>query len=212
MRHELLGCRIRYDDFGGFHVSRAGKLRLVIVGVAAVVLAGCIRFAPPEDLPVPGGAALADVTGDGTADVLANTAAGLARYEYCGPGCLDAKEVIPGETVEHVADFNGDDAEDIVSSGGSSLKILFGSATGLSAANAVAIASSSFPEIAGTGDFNGDGKVDLLRFTRIFGLLGHYVAHLGDGAGGFTPSDLIVITPDLCIRTESSGRDRRHRW
>ena len=126
MRLKLLGCRIRYDNFGGFHVSRAGKLRLVIVGVAAVVLAGCIRFAAPEDLPVPGGAALADVTGDGTADVLANTAAGLARYEYCGPGCLDAKEVIPGENVEHVADFNGDDAEDIVSSGGSSLKILFG--------------------------------------------------------------------------------------
>ena len=148
------------------------------------------------------------MTGDGTADVLAKTASGLARYEYCGPGCLIAKEALPGETVEYVADFNGDDAEDIVSSSGSSLKILFGSATGLSAANAVTIASSSFPGIAGIGDFNGDGTVDLLRFTRIFGLFGHYVAHLGDGAGGFTPSDADRDHAGFGTRTLQSGRDR----
>jgi hypothetical protein len=140
--------------------------RVVLVVATAVVLAGCIRFAPPQDLPVAGGAALADVTGDGTADVLASTAGGLARYEYCGTGCLYAKAA-------------------------SSFNILFGSATGLSAANATPAVSS----IADVGDFNGDSKLDLVRFEFIDFSFARYVVLVGDGAGGFTTSSLRVIAP-----------------
>ena len=60
------------------------------------MLAGCIRFAPPKTLPVSGSTSLVDVTGDGKADVLVDNGTSLARLEYCGTGCLQAKQGVLG--------------------------------------------------------------------------------------------------------------------
>jgi len=181
-------------------------VRLVAVAAAALVLSGCIRFAAPEALPVAPpttGAVLADVTGDGTADVLVGTAAGLARYEYCGSGCLNPKEVVAGERPTLVADLNDDNIDDVISGVGSSTKILFGSATGLSSANAVTIPPVAGKTIVNVGDFNGDGNGDLVLVEGIFTFYVQYVVRLGDGAGGFTASSLSVVTGPL-----NAGRDQ----
>ncbi len=173
------------------------RLRLAgLVGTAVFVLASCIRFAPPEALSVDGGAALADVTGDGTADILANDPTGIARYEYCGTACLDAKEVIANEHIRFVGDFNNDGKDDVIAIDDSvNFELLPGSATGLSAASAIPIPRPSGYTIVKTGDFNGDGKVDLLWSALVFNGYVHYFAQLGNGAGAFTSSSFGTITP-----------------
>ena len=170
--------------------------RLVVAVAGAIALAGCIRFAPPEVLSVTGPvveAELADVTGDGTADVLIGTASGLARYEYCGAGCLEAAETLPGERPTGlVADFDNDGIEDVISRSGASTKILFGSPTGLSSAASVPI-----PSATDLGDFDGDGNVDLVESYGLGFYFTGYRALLGDGEGGFTASSLRAATGPL---------------
>jgi hypothetical protein len=168
-----------------------------IAAAAAIVLGGCIRFAPPE--PVATSGTLADITGDGTADILgaiAGGGSGFQRYEYCGTGCLTPKEVVSGDPLRFVADFNNDNRDDVITGNFSTYTLYFGSASGLSAANSVAIPPGAERVIDGVGDFNGDGKTDLLRGDSYFnGTLIHEVVALGNGAGGFTDTTFGTAIP-----------------
>ncbi len=170
--------------------------RLVLLVGASILLAGCISFAAPDDVSVPGPAVLVDVTGDGSADILSSSAAGLARYEYCGVACVSPKEEIAGEHLRQVGDFNNDAKQDVIAFDGSNFTLLFGSDTGLSTTDAVAIPRPfGGYTISAIGDFNGDGKADLLWGSLVFNMFAHSVAQLGNGAGGFTTSSFGTLLP-----------------
>lgn len=176
--------------------KRKGGVTLGVL--AAVVLTGCIQFAPPEDLSISGVTSLADVTGDGTADLLVDDGASLVRVEYCGTGCLHAKQAFSGQHVQFIADFNGDGVADVltselVSPGNSTERVLFGGANGLG--DAVTVPSAPDRYISAVGDFNGDGKADLVRRGSIDSMWGRFVAYVGDGLGGFTASTLSADFP-----------------
>ncbi len=172
--------------------------RMVIValaGLAVVALSGCIRFAAPESLPVSGGTRLADVNGDGKADVLADDGTGLARFVYCGTGCVQPKEKFSGQHLRQVADFNGDGIVDVLTHDGTTYRVLFGGSSGLGNAATFAAAPDN-PGLADVGDFNGDGKADLVRSGSLAPGFGRFVVYLGDGLGGFTASTLSVVYPE----------------
>ena len=179
----------------------------VVIAVMAVVLAGCIRFAPPETLAISGTTSLADVTGDGTADLLVDDGTSFERREYCGTGCLQTKQTFPGQRLWFIADFNGDAVSDVltselVSPGNRTDRVLFGGANGLG--NAVTVPSVPDPDrgIVDVGDFNGDGKADLVRHANVYVMFGQYrvdadqfLVYVGDGLGGFTASTLSAVVP-----------------
>jgi hypothetical protein len=144
------------------------------------------------------GGTLADITSDGTADILgaiAGGGTGFQRYEYCGTGCLTPKEVVSGQRVEFVAHFNNDDRDDVLTYDGSLYRVLFGGPTGLSLATAVTVPAITDSAFVFTGDFNGDGNADLVRNGGIAGFpdVLTLTAYLGDGAGHFIASSLVAI-------------------
>lgn len=174
------------------------KTGAVLGVLAAVVLAGCIRFAPPETLSISGTTSLADVTGDGTADLLVDNGASLERREYCGTGCLQTKQAFSGQHVTSIADFNGDGVADVltselVSPGNAPYRVLFGGASGLG--NAVTLPSAPDRDISAVGDFNGDGKADLVRRGLFDEMNEQFVVYVGNGLGGFTASTLSAVFP-----------------
>jgi hypothetical protein len=179
-------------------VAWARKCGVVLGALAAVVLAGCIRFAPPVTLSISGVTSLADVTGDGTADLLVDDGASLTRREYCGTGCLQTEQTFSGQHVRSIADFNGDGVADVltwelVSPGNATDRVLFGGASGLG--NAVTVPSAPDRDISAVGDFNGDGRADLVRRGRFDVMNEQFVVYVGDGLGGFTASTLRAVFP-----------------
>jgi hypothetical protein len=126
--------------------------------------------------------------------------ASLERLEYCGSGCLQTKQAFSGQHayIDSIADFNGDGVADVltyqsVSPGNVTDRVLFGGASGL--ANAVTVPSVPNEYIRAVGDFNGDGKADLVRRGQFDAMNEKFVVYLGNGLGGFTESTLKAVFP-----------------
>ncbi len=164
--------------------------------VAVLLGAGNGTFGGATVYPVgtnPKGVVIGDFDGDGHADlavanyatsnisVLLNQGTGIfgAAVNYSsGTGANGTNSIV-------TADFNGDGKLDLaVSSGGSnSLGILAGNGNGtFAAATVVSAVASSTPTLLAIGDFNGDGKLDLITGN----FAGPDVSvYLGNGTGGF---------------------------
>ncbi|MBP2316966.1 FG-GAP repeat domain-containing protein, partial [Azospirillum soli] len=124
--------------------------------------------------------ALADLTGDGKADVLWRnpTSGALTVWALDGNTVtsaasvqLNGANVAPGTAwqVEAVGDFTGDGKADLVWRNGTSNQVLLWAMNGatVTSSNAVqlngaAVAPGAAWQVEGTGDFTGDGKADLV--------------------------------------------------
>jgi len=112
------------------------------VAIAAVVLTSCINFAPAVPSQASSveaarslDAAFADVTGDGSEDVIVGVALpgadAVMRMAQCGSGCLERREqVVLGGDLGGIdtADFDGDGVEDVVVVTSVDARVYFGGA------------------------------------------------------------------------------------
>ena len=182
---------------------RGKRPRIVAASVAAAVLAGCINYGDGTTAHASASAAarsvdveLADVTGDAVADPLVLTDEGrVVRMEACGTGCLArAESVGTGVVSIAVDDLDGDGVQDLVTGTATGTMAYFGGAAsgprpaGLVETDSVTVDTTTLNASVDTGDFDGDGAVDV----GLFGTVDdpdfpapRYVEAMGDGTGGF---------------------------
>lgn len=136
---------------------------------------------------------VADVDGDGADDLVvadSSTAGRVVVLPGTGSGTfLAAVGFATGTTPRalEVLDLNGDGALDVVTADGTTragtVSVLLGNGAGSFSAPTTTSAGTTYSEELDSGDFNGDGALDVAvtsGSTRAISLL------LGDGAGGFT--------------------------
>ncbi len=97
-----------------------------------------------------------------------------------------------------VADFNGDNEEDIaiVNRNQQKIHIIYGDGSG-SFSSPVFISTPNRPELIKTADFNNDDKPDIAVMNAEYGGLNKITVYLGDGSGGFSQPIATQITSTL---------------
>jgi hypothetical protein len=179
---------------------------VVVASLAAVVgLVGCINLEPsatgtasPNASARSRHVALADVTGDGIADPLVVTSEGhLVRLDPCGAGCFaPAQSVGTGVVTLATDDLDGDGVHDVVVGTATGVVAYFGGAAGpgraagLVESDQVVVDATTLDAEVATGDFDGDGNLDVAAFGQFddeFFPVDHHTEAFGDGDGGFSP-------------------------
>lgn len=183
---------------------KSGKSGAAVASATVVVLlSGCINFesgftAPASADPTARSfdVALADVTGDGLADPLVTTSEGqVRRLAACGDGCFELAEAV-GSGVRSMAvdDLDGDGVQDVVVGTTTGVVAYFGGSAsggrpaGLVESDQVTVDPTTLDANVVTGDFDGDGAVDVAHFGTLDDPdfpAPRYVEVMGDGTGGF---------------------------
>ena len=167
-------------------------------------------------------AATGDFNGDGRDDILWRRADG-AMTDWLGnlngsftPNAANLLQVVdPQWHIVSVGDFNGDGKDDILwrRSDGAVTDWL-GTASGgftPNAANALFVPDSQW-YIVGTGDFNGDGRDDILwqsHYPMVNGRDGFISEWLGNSSGGFDPSAFIDFMNSSVVAVDDFNGDGR---
>ena len=157
-----------------------------------------------------------DVNGDGHPDVVAIGPNGI-YISYGKPdgtfGAPFAPEVAEVIGYFTVADFNGDGIPDIAATGDTAIKLSLGKGDGtyfapvaLNNQNGAINFSVSVDTFIVRGDFNGDGKVDLMAIGSPGGNNYGYSLFLGNGDGTFQ-NPLSVTPPSFPFGTRISLSD-----
>ncbi len=160
----------------------------------------------PTDWTVQG---IGDFNGDGKADIVWRAATGdVAIWQanggsgFTGFSGHDLGQLSAGWTLQAVADFNGDGKADIVWRNGGGDVALWASNPGAGftgfASQDLGVVSTSWI-IAGAGDFNGDGKADILWRTP--GNDSHlWLSHTGTASTGYDDHDLGPVASDWSVQ------------
>jgi FG-GAP-like repeat len=133
---------------------------------------------------------LGDFNGDGKLDLVA----GNQIYFGHGDGTFGSGVVIPlpaGFLPLAVADVNHDGKTDLLWANGDAIQVFFGNGDGTFRAGPASPIENGQPPVQFiTGDFNGDGNVDVVMtwFTPFGPLRTTVQAFSGDGNGNFTPT------------------------
>jgi hypothetical protein len=145
-----------------------------------------------------------DFNGDGKADILWRSTNGDTVLWNSNPGSgftgftgQDLGIVDPSYLIEGVGDFNGDGKAGILWRSTSGDVVLWNSTPGAGftgfTGQDLGIVDAGW-QIQGAGDYNGDGKADILwRYTNGDTLL--WNSNPGSGYTGFTGQDLSVVDP-----------------
>jgi FG-GAP-like repeat len=192
------------DVLAAADLNHDGKLDLVVAsyynypGGASVLLGnGDGTFAPAVSYPVPSPAftnavAIADFNGDGKPDIAVTNYDGYDVSVFIGVGDGTFKKPVNyPASINPVGlvtgDFNGDGRRDIASVAGyissAAVTVLIGKGDG-TFTNHVNYAVPLYPYDIAAGDFNGDGKTDLV--VDSFNTPGAVSILLGKGNGSFT--------------------------
>jgi Ca2+-binding RTX toxin-like protein len=141
-------------------------------------------------------AGFGDFDGDGRSDVLWQSAGNQlqASFGSAGGGFIDGAAVTtsgmgPGWGIAAIGDFDGDGRDELLGRNGSSGELASWSGAGLVSGTLLTARASGTVatdwHVTGTGDFNGDGRDDILWRNED----GRVSNWLGDGQGGFTVND-----------------------
>ena len=144
----------------------------------------------------PNSVAVADVNGDGRADLLVANASDSSVSVFLGQpdGSFSAKQDIAtnvGASVIVTGDFNGDGNVDVIAGGGcgagcGSISILFGHGDGTFAPPSI-VPSTASPAGMATADFNHDSKLDFVTGDNCGKSCGNVWVFEGNGDGTFKP-------------------------
>jgi hypothetical protein len=133
----------------------------------------------------PKDAVVADVDGDGDLDMISRSFNTLQSKIFLndGSGFFTAGQVFSEDTVQAVADLDGDATPDLVLSGGQ-LAIRIGLGGG-AFGERINLPSSSMmlDDVVGCGDLDADGDIDLAVADRLTDAI---ALHYNDGAGNFS--------------------------
>jgi hypothetical protein len=192
---------------------RIGRRRIAIAGVAAaaaLATTGCIRWdAPATSALTPSVTGfhvdqvlVGDFDGDGLQDLVSSSGwGGSAPAPFVlwsnGDGTFERQDLgLPAGRPDAVGDFDGDGADDVVFGMDASAtnvpkSLYFGGPASEGRPRGFAVDDLLALEPArsyDSGDFDGDGVVDLLRVENQYVYYEFAVAWLNDGAANFTPS------------------------
>ena len=180
------------STFGARRVSEAFVLILLAATSATA------QFTPASGSPfavgsAPRSVAVGDFNGDGKPDFVTANFNGNSVTVLLGNGsggftAAAGSPFAVGTNPQSlaVADFNGDGKPDIVTANfsGNSVTVLLGNGSGgFTAAAGSPFAVGISPVFVATGDFNGDGKLDIVTANSADNSIS---VLLGNGAGGFT--------------------------
>jgi Ca2+-binding RTX toxin-like protein len=152
---------------------------------------GTGSFAPTVNFvanSLPQSVAIGDLNGDGKADLVTPTPSSILTLFGNGTGSFAPALNFPlvGAVDVAIGDFNGDGKADLAaatsSSNGNLVSVLLGNGSG-GFAPAINFPVGLAPESVAIGDFNGDGKSDLVTANRNSN---NVSVLLGNGAGSFT--------------------------
>ena len=137
----------------------------------------------------PHGMAIADMNGDGRADVVVANTDGPSVSVLLGQtdGTLGSKTDFPlqdSPLVLVAGDFNGDAKIDVAVTAGNGVEVLLGNGDGTLGAP-VTYPSTNAPVLLAVADFNHDGKLDLVTGGSCGNTCGFVSVLLGDGDGTF---------------------------
>jgi len=164
---------------------------------------------PAVAAPDEGVVAAADLNGDGNLDLAIGSPPSVDIFLGNGNGTFVADgnylygfyQAAPNLSSIVVADFNGDSKLDLAAQG----TVLLGNGDGTFSGNAFVQTSTTLiesPYQGVTGDFNGDGKPDVISFTQ-----GTVYVLLGDGTGKLSLAHTYVLPATIQTLATASLRN-----
>lgn len=202
----------------GLIVSLIVVFQAHTITVVAVSFCSVSGFAPPEIQNPPNftsaSVATGDFNGDGRPDIVVGASAGggIAVALNDGSGSFGVATIYPVFAVFTditTGDFNNDGKLDIAGANQDtigSVVVLLGTGTGSFGSPIVSLSGGPSAKYLATGNFNGDGNLDVAVSNAPINGTGNIAILLGNGMGSFTLSSVTALQSQF-MRSTDFNRD-----